>query len=423
MRNDSLVDPRHDAADFEASPAPRETGGPSPSHQLGGEGRYPPSDHDDDEEQRATIQRSTHNPTDAGHQTTVPRILVTRPLPDAGFQQLDRMSSQGLIHLTIQPTDEPANRQWLLNELKRTQYNAIICMLGDKIDDQLLEAAGSQLECVSTMSAGYDHIDIVSLKQRGIRLGTTPDALTDATADVGAMLTLMATRRAGEGMRAVIDGQWPMMPWAPLLLCGHGLQGRTIGILGFGKIGQLTLKRLLGFDIGRALYVTSKPNCEPKHDYFNLVNNTTSSIVNSKGQPISIEPATSLKQLAQESDVLIVCCALTHETRHVVSTEFLNWMKPTSYLVNTSRGPVVDTRALIQAIDEGKLAGAGLDVVEGEPNIQQDDDVVKQSKIVVLPHVGSATIETRNDMARQCVVNCFAGVGLRGYEWINEVML
>ncbi|KAM0790330.1 hypothetical protein ACM66B_003215 [Microbotryomycetes sp. NB124-2] len=352
---------------------------------------------------------------------TPPKIVVTRPLPDLGSVELHRAVDAGLITVVQQQKDEPADRTWLVEQLGKGDVAGLVCMLGDNIDEQVIESAGPSLKVVSTMSAGYDHVDTRALKARGIRLGTTPDALTDATADIGAMLTLMASRRAGEAMRAVLDDKWPSMPWSPLLLCGAGLQSRTVGILGFGKIGQLTLKRLLGFGIGRALYTTSRPGSRPKVDYFKILDNKT--------YDTSIEPASSLEHLARESDVVIVCCALTSETRHLVSTEFLSWMKPTSYLVNTARGPIVDTAALVRAVRQGQIAGAGLDVVEGEPNIRADDDVVKEQKIIVLPHIGSATLETRNEMARQAAVNCVAGVLAdeearnQGYTWANEVEL
>lgn len=189
----------------------------------------------------------------------------------------------------------------------------------------------------------------------------------------------------------------------------------TVGVLGFGKIGQLTLKRLLGFGIGRALYATSKVGqpLTPEKDYFNLL----------KNPDIPIEAASSLDQLASESDFLVICCALTPATMHIVDKAFLAKMKPDSYIVNTARGPVVDSQALVDAIEAGKLAGAGLDVAEGEPNITADHPLVKCRKVVLLPHIGSATISTRGEMARQAVVNGFAGVGLGAFQWENQVKL
>lgn len=205
------------------------------------------------------------------------------------------------------------------------------------------------------------------------------------------------------------------MPWSPLLLAGHALQKSTVGVLGFGKIGQLTAKRLLGFGIGRILYATSQVGATlaPKKDYFGLV---------AKSE-VPVLPATSYDQLAAESDFLVICCALTPETTHLVDAAFLAKMQPHAYVVNTARGPVVDSAALVEAIEGGRLAGAGLDVAEGEPNITAEHPLVKCEKVVLLPHIGSATIETRGEMARQAVVNGLAGLGLEGYKWENQVKL
>lgn len=189
----------------------------------------------------------------------------------------------------------------------------------------------------------------------------------------------------------------------------------TVGILGFGKIGQLTLKRLLGFGIGRALYMTSRPGAtlDPSKDYFNLVASSS----------VEIRAATSLDELASESDFLIICCALTPETQGIVGKDFLSRMKKNAYVVNTARGPVVDTEALAEAIESGVIAGAGLDVVTGEPNIGADHPLVRQQKVVLLPHIGSATIETRGLMGLQAGLNAFAGLELAGGEWVSEVEL
>jgi len=186
-------------------------------------------------------------------------------------------------------------------------------------------------------------------------------------------------------------------------------------VIGFGKIGQLTTKRLVGFGIGKILYATSKIGqpLAPKKDYFGLVKDAT----------IPTEPAASYDQLARESDFLVICCSLTPETTHLVNADFIAKMKPHAYIVNTARGPVVDSAALVEAIEAGRLAGAGLDVAEGEPNITAEHPLVKCEKVVVLPHIGSATIETRGEMARQAVVNALAGLAVGDYKWENEVKL
>ncbi|KAG0655004.1 hypothetical protein C6P46_001293 [Rhodotorula mucilaginosa] len=352
-----------------------------------------------------------------------PKIILTRPLPaEKGLEGgaiLDQAERDGLVTVVRWTRDEPVDRTWLIDELKKGDVQGLLCMHnGEKIDDELLDAAGPSLKVVATMSAGYDHVDTEALKKRNIRFGTTPDALTDATADVGAMLALMATRRAGEGIRAVLAGKWPEMPWNPLLLCGNGLQNATVGVIGFGKIGQTTIKRLLGFGIKRVLYTTSQLGKElpASRDYFN-----TLPLASYLG--IEMRPAASYDEIARESDLILLCCPLTSETRHLVDRDFLSKVKPTACIVNTARGPVIDSDALVEAIREGRLASAGLDVATGEPDIGADHPLVREERIVLVPHIGSATIQARSGMSRDAARNCLAGVGVEGFEWANEVKL
>jgi len=273
-------------------------------------------------------------------------------------------------------------------------------MLNDKCDKELIEAAGDQLKVVSSYSAGFDHVDLEALRSRNIRLGYTPSALTDAVADLAVMLALMAQRLGGEAMRRVIDGDWPQMPWAPMLLAGPQITNSTIGFLGFGRIAQATLSRLLPFQIKDALYLTSRPGQPAKEDFYGLL----------KDQKVSIQPASDWKQLAAESDVLFVGCALNEKTKHAVNAEFFGRMKKRAVIVNIARGPVIDTNALVKALDNGQIFGAGLDVIEGEPQIRADHPLVKQRRCVLLPHIGSANIETRSLMAEEAVKNLQAGL-------------
>ncbi|SCV68150.1 BQ2448_271 [Microbotryum intermedium] len=355
-----------------------------------------------------------------------PRVIVTRLLPPTATHLLNCASRQRLLEVVQWQHDETCPRAWLKEEIAKNDTVGLVATLGDKIDEDLLSVASRDLKVVSTMSAGYDHVQISALRSRSIKLGTTPDALTDATADIGAMLTLMATRRAGEAYRKVIDGKWPTMPWSPFLLCGSGLQGKTIGILGFGRIGQLTLKRLLGFSPAKVLYTTSRPGSPPAQDHYSLLTPHSNNV--------AIEPATSVKDLAQRSDILIVTCALTEQTKALVSTEFLGWMKKGSYVINTARGPIVDNDALVRAVRNGHLAGAGLDVVDGEPNIGKGHALLKEERVVVLPHIGSATVETRDRMGEDAVRNLLAALGIVKVEgdsdenqwdgrWRNQIQL
>lgn len=284
-------------------------------------------------------------------------------------------------------------------------------MLSDKADEELVQAAGDKLKVIASFSVGTDHVDREALKKRNIRLGYTPTCLTDAVADVTIMLILMAQRRAGEAMGKVLTGQWPQMPWSPLLMTGPQIRGSTIGFLGFGRIAQATLKRLLPFGIKRAIYLTSKPGQPAKEDHYGLI----------KEKAVPIEPAKGLDELASESDVVIVGCALTSSTKHIVNADLFSKMKKLAVVINIARGPVVDTNALVDALDKEQIFGAGLDVIENEPNIQSDHPILKQPRCVLMPHIGSATIDTRIDMATESVRNLLAG--LTGEAMVNEVEL
>lgn len=284
-------------------------------------------------------------------------------------------------------------------------------MLSDKVDEELVEAAGSQLKVIASFSVGTDHVDRDALKSRNIRLGYTPTCLTDAVADLTIMLILMAQRRGGESIAKVINGEWPQMPWHPLLMTGPQIRGSTVGFLGFGRIAQATLKRLLPFGIKKAIYLTSKPGQQAKEDHFGLI----------KESVIPVEPASSADQLAEESDVVIVGCALTPSTKHLVGNDFFSKMKKLAVIINIARGPIIDTDALVKALDEEQIFGAGLDVIENEPNIQADHPILKQPRCVLVPHIGSATIETREQMATESVKNLLAG--LTGAGMVNEVEL
>ena len=315
-------------------------------------------------------------------------------------------------HADSQPQltqQQPCDRSWLLDNAKDT--TGILVMLSDNVDHELLDAAGVRLKVIASFSVGTDHVDRNALKARGIRLGYTPTCLTDAVADLTIMLTLMAQRRGGESMAKVGKGAWPQMPWHPLLLTGPQIRGATVGFLGFGRIAQATLKRMMAFDIQRAIYLTSTPGQPAKHDYFGFVEQA----------PIPVEPAQSADQLARESDIVIVGCALTPETKHLISNDFFAKMKKLAVIVNIARGPIIDTDALVRALDDGTIFGAGLDVIENEPNITADHPILRQPRCVLVPHIGSATIETREQMAMESVKNLLAG--MEGEKMVNELEL
>ncbi|KAF2631100.1 hypothetical protein BU25DRAFT_428844 [Macroventuria anomochaeta] len=287
---------------------------------------------------------------------------------------------------------QPCDRLWLLVNVKGAA--GLLVMVSDKTDKELLEAAGSQLKAVATFTAGTDHIDLAALKKRNIRLGYITDYLSDAVADLTVMLG-------------------SQMPWHPLLMAGPQIRGVTVGFLGFGRIAQAALKRLIATD-KRVIYVTSKPGKPVWEDYYDLIKHM-------HGLTVPVEVARNLGQLASESDVVIVGCALTPSTKHLVNADFFKKMKKTSVIVNIARGPVIDTNSLVDALDQGKIFGTGLDVIEDEPNIQAIYPILEQPRCVLLPHIGSATLETREQMVAESVQNLLAGS--IGEAMVNELKL
>jgi glyoxylate/hydroxypyruvate reductase len=373
-----------------------------------------------------------HRAHPANNNTTITtmaklKVVVTRQLIDSAQKLLDAKNDVFEIvqwnsekvqptpphHLDtshiLTPSTQPCPRPWLLEHAAGA--TGILVMLSDKVNEELLDAAGPSLKAIASFSVGTDHVDLAALKARNIRLGYTPTCLTDAVADLTVMLILMAQRRAGEAIAKVNAGEWPQMPWHPLLMTGPSIRGATVGFLGFGRIAQASLVRLLPFGIKRVVYLTSKPGKPARDDHYGVL----------KDSRIPITPAQNLDELARESDVVIVSCALTPETHHIISTPFFEKMKPTAVIVNIARGGVIDTNALVEVLDEEKIFGAGLDVIEGEPVIEKDHPILRQKRCVLLPHVGSATTETREMMAVESVRNLVAGV--EGGEMVNEVEL
>jgi len=279
------------------------------------------------------------------------------------------------------------------------------------VDEELLTKAGASLKVVSTMSVGYEHVDLAGLAKRGVRLGYTPDVLNDAVADLSVMLALMAGRNGGNALAHVKEGEWPNASWSPFGWCGpqlsHTVGGpeKTVGFLGFGRIAQVTLNRLVGFGITRCIY-TTRIGSPPKKE----LENSLAEKYRGVNPAFESVRQVDLKTLARESDVLFVLAPGGAETRHIVNKEFLREMKRTSVLVNTSRGSLVDSDALATALGQGWIWGAGLDVVEGEPHVSADHPLVKETRCIVVPHIGSATFATRTDMANRAVANVLAAL-------------
>lgn len=247
----------------------------------------------------------------------------------------------------------------------------MFCLLTDKIDSEVLDNAPN-LKVIGTMSVGYDHLSVDEIKKRNIKVGYTPDILTDATAELTVALLLATSRRLLEANEEARTGGWKV--WSPFWMCGPGLSGATVGMVGFGRIGQEVAKRLKPFNVKRLLYHSR----------------TT------KQNDIGAERA-DLDDLLRESDFVVATCALAPETRGLFNAAAFGKMKPTAVFVNTSRGGVVDQDALVEALKNKTIWAAGLDVMTPEP-LPLDNELFKLKNCVVLPHIGSASIETRKEM-------------------------
>ncbi|WP_326569241.1 D-glycerate dehydrogenase [Amycolatopsis rhabdoformis] len=292
-----------------------------------------------------------------------PIIAVTRWIPDDAVKVLAEAGEVRMSDL-----DRPLTPEELRSFVAGA--SAIVAMLHDRVDGEVAEAAGPQLAVVANVAVGYDNLDVPALSERGVTVTNTPGVLTDATADLAFGLLLAVTRRLGEGERLLRDRE----PWSFHLgfLLGSGLQGKTLGIVGLGQIGRAMATRGAAFGL-RTVY--SGRSAKPDFD----------------GEFVSFD------ELLKQSDFVSLHCPLTPETRHLIDAAALRAMKPGAYLVNTTRGPVVDEAALADALEAGEIAGAALDVFEREPEVEPR--LLTRDDVVLTPHLGSATVETRTAMA------------------------
>lgn len=288
----------------------------------------------------------------------------------------------------------PVSREELLMGV--TGKNAIFCSLVDRIDAEVLDRAGPSLKVIGTISVGYDHIDLAECKRRGIRVGYTPDILTDATAELTVALLLATSRRLIEGNKAVHSGEWKT--WSPSWMCGQGLSRSTVGIVGFGRIGQEVAKRIRPFGPARILYSNrSDRSAEAEHVRAERV---------------------ELPALLGASDFVILTCALVPETVNLINRNTIELMKPNAILINSARGANVNQADLYEALRTKRIRAAGLDVTTPEP-LPLDSPLLTLDNCVVLPHIGSADEATRTEMSRITACNILAG--LNGGEMISEL--
>lgn len=307
------------------------------------------------------------------------KVFITRNLPEIGIQLLAEFAD-----LDIWPGDLPPDQPSLLEHC--AGVDGILCLLTDRMDAAVMDAAGPQLKVISQYAVGYDNIDIAAATQRGIPVGNTPGVLTDATADMTWALLMAAARRIVESDRFVREGSWKT--WGPTLLLGPEVAHSTLGIVGFGRIGQAVARRARGFDM-RVLYYSRNRQQDME-------------------QMLGVEFA-PLEQLLREADFISLHTPLTPQTKNLISSRELSLMKPSSVLINTARGGIVDHTALYHALASHQIAYAALDVTDPEP-IPMDSPLLKLDNIIITPHTGSAGIKTRAIMAEMAARNLIAGL-------------
>ncbi|MDU8911764.1 D-glycerate dehydrogenase [Aestuariicoccus sp. MJ-SS9] len=308
------------------------------------------------------------------------KVLIARNLPDSVVE-----TARGLFDLTYRDRPDPMDRDALIASLR--DYDGVLPTLGDAYSAEIFAAVGQpRCRILANFGVGYNHIDVAAARAAGIAVTNTPGAVTDATADIAMTLMLMSARRAGEGERLVRRGDW--QGWHPVQMLGLHLTGKTVGILGMGRIGQAIARRC-HFGFGMSVGYASRS--EKTLDF----------------------PATrygSPEALAAAVDVLVAAVPGGAETHHLIGAAVFAAMKPTAHFVNISRGDVVDEAALIAALETGAIAGAGLDVYEHEPRVPEA--LIGLENAVLLPHLGTAALEVREDMGRMAVANLkafFAG--------------
>ena len=305
-----------------------------------------------------------------------PRVLITRVLPEPALEVV-RQACEVQLDPLDQPLTPTALRQAVVDK------QGVLCLVTDRIDAPVLDAA-ARLKVVSNVAVGYDNIDVAAATQRGILVTNTPGVVTESTADLTWSLLCSVARRIAEGDRYIRAGKW--RDWTLLLMAGSDIHGRTLGICGMGRIGQAVARRAKGFQM-RILYYNRQ---------------RLDSAIESELNAIWVEKHI----LLQQADFVSLHVPLSPATTHFIGAAELRMMRPTAYLINAARGPVVDEAALIQALQQGWIAGAALDVFEHEPHVPQA--LCELENVVLVPHIGSASVATRTRMAVMAAENLVA---------------
>jgi len=320
-----------------------------------------------------------------------PTIYVTRELPKPG---LDRVAE--VFDMEVNPEDRVLTKKEVIENMK--DKDALLCLLTDTIDAEVMDS-NPGLKVISNYAVGYNNIDVEAATERGIPVCNTPGVLTDTTADLAWSLLFSAARRVVEGDRFTRAGKYD--GWAPMLFLGRDITGKTLGVIGTGRIGTAVAKRSVGFRM-KVIYTDVVPNEELEKE-------------------IGAERV-EMEQLLKEADFISVHVPLMESTTHLIGEKELKMMKETAILINNSRGPVIDEKALVKALKDGEIAYAGLDVFEEEPELAPG--LADLDNVVLLPHLGSASIETRTKMALLAAENAIAAIkGERPPHIVNPEVL
>ena len=304
-----------------------------------------------------------------------PKVVVTRKLPDAIETRM-----MELFDVQLNLDDAPMDRTALGEALATA--DVLVPTVTDKIDSKLLSHAGENLRLIANYGTGVDHIDLATARQRGITVTNTPDVLTEDTADMTMALILAVPRRLAEGVRSLREDNWG--GWAPTWMLGHRIHGKRLGIIGMGRIGQAVARRARGFGLSVHYHNRRRVHEDVENE-------------------LEATYWESLDQMLARMDIVSINCPHTPATYHLMSARRLKLLQPQAYLVNTARGEVVDENALTRMLRAGELAGAGLDVFENEPAV--NPKLLELNNVVLLPHLGSATIEGRIDMGEKVLIN------------------
>lgn len=306
-----------------------------------------------------------------------PVVVVTRKLPE----EIERAVTER-FDARLNRNDEPMSTEQLAEAMRSA--DGVLCTVTDRIRDDVLSGK-PRVKIIANFGVGVNHVDLAAAKQAGIVVTNTPDVLTDDTADIAIGLMLMVMRRMGEGERMVRNGAWS--GWRPTQMLGRSANGKTVGIIGYGRIGRAFARRAAGLGM-KVIYQAPR---DPKIDD------------PATDGPQGAERVATIEELLGRADVVSLHCPSTPETRHLIDADRLKQMRKDAYLVNTARGDVVDEYALAAALRDGEIAGAALDVYEFEPSVVAE--LKDMENTVLLPHLGSATAETRNGMGMRAVHN------------------